>query len=176
MELPGAGCFYALAALAMAFAGFTSIVVVLRQGTGKPLSPLHVLFTSVYIELGLMASAFAMLAPVLALFGMREILIWQISSAIMIAGLVPWLFFFPIRRKAAAPQDRLPLRFYIMYGLGIPVVVALGLNALGSNSHGLNTHGSMSDPGPGPLAIATVFVLATASVIFIGNYSSYLRD
>ena len=82
MELPGSGCFYALAALAMAFAGFTSIVVVLRQGTGKPLSPLHTLFTRVYIELGLMASAFAMLAPVLALFGMREVLIWQISSAI----------------------------------------------------------------------------------------------
>ena len=166
MELPGAGCLYALAALAMAFAGFTSIVVVLRQGTGKPLSPLHVMFTSVYIELGLMASAFAMLAPVLALFGIREILIWQISSAIMIAALVLWLFFFPIRRKVAAPKDRLPLRFYIMYGLGVAVVVALGLN----------THGSMFNPGPGPLAVATVFVLATASVIFIGNYSSYLGD
>jgi hypothetical protein len=172
MELPGAGCFYALAALAMAFAGFTSIVVVLRQGTGKPLSPLHVLFTSVYIELGLMASAFAMLAPVLALFGIREILIWQTSSAIMTAALVLWLFFFPIRRKVAAPQERLPLRFYIMYSLGIPVVVALGLNTLGS----LNSHGSMFNPGPGPLAVAAVFVLATASVIFIGNYSSYLRD
>jgi hypothetical protein len=135
MELPGAGCLYALAALAMAFAGFTSIVVVLRLGTGKPLSPLHVMFTSVYIELGLMASAFAMLAPVLALFGISEILIWRISSAIMIAALVLWLFFFPIRRKVAAPN-----------------------------------------PGPGPLAVATVFVLATASVIFIGNYSSYLGD
>jgi hydrogenase-4 membrane subunit HyfE len=166
MELPGSGCFYALAALAMAFAGFTSIVVVLRQGTGKPLSPLHTLFTRVYIELGLIASAFAMLAPVLALFGMREILIWQISSAIMIAALVPWLFFFPIRRKIAAPKERLPLRFYNMYVLGTAVVVVLGLN----------TQGSLLNPGPGPLAVATVYVLAVASVIFIGNYSSYLLD
>ena len=53
-----------------------------------------------------------------------------------------------------------------MYGLGTAVVVALGLN----------TYGAMSNPGPGPLALATVYVLATASVIFIGNYSSYLRD
>jgi hypothetical protein len=166
MELPGAGCFYALAALAMAFAGFTSIVVVLRQGTGKPLSPLHTLFTRVYIELGLMASAFAMLAPVLALFGIGETLIWRLSSAIMIVALVPWLFFFPIRRKAAAPKDRLPLRFYNMYVLGTAVVVALGLNI----------YGSMVNPGPGPLAVATVYVLAVASVIFIGNYSSYLLD
>jgi hydrogenase-4 membrane subunit HyfE len=113
-----------------------------------------------------MASAFAMLAPVLALFGMREVLIWQISSAIMIAALVPWLFFFPIRRKAAAPKERLPLRFYNMYVLGTAVVVVLGLN----------THGSLLNPGPGPLAVATVYVLAVASVIFIGNYSSYLLD
>lgn len=165
MELSGAGCFYALATLAMAFAGFTAIVVVLRQGTGKPLSPLHVLFTRVYIELGLMASAFAMLAPVLALFGIRETLIWQISSAVMIVALVLWLFLFPFRRKAAAPE-RLPLRFYVMYGLATAVVGALGLNTLGS----------MFNPSPGPLAVATVYVLAAASVIFIGNYSSYLRD
>jgi hypothetical protein len=32
MELPGSGYFYALAALSMAFVGFTAIVVVLRQG------------------------------------------------------------------------------------------------------------------------------------------------
>jgi hypothetical protein len=53
MELPGSGCFYALAALAMAFAGFTSIVVVLRQGTGKPLSPLHTLFTPSLYRIGI---------------------------------------------------------------------------------------------------------------------------
>jgi hydrogenase-4 membrane subunit HyfE len=166
MELPGSGCFYALAALAMAFTGFTSIVVVLRQGTGKPLSPLHALFTRVYIELGLMASAFAMLAPVLALFELREIMIWQISSVIVIAALVPWLFFFPIRRKTAAPKDRLPLRFYNMYVVGTAVVLALALNTLGL----------VFTPGPGPLAVATVYVLAVGSVIFIGNYSSYLLE
>jgi len=38
MELSGAGGFYTLAELAMAFAGFTAIVVVLRQSAGKPLS------------------------------------------------------------------------------------------------------------------------------------------
>jgi len=113
MELPGAGCFYASAALAMAFAGFTSIVVVLRQGTGKPLSPLHVMFTSVYIELGLMASAFAMLAPVLALFGISEILIWQISSAIMIAALVLWFFSFQFVEKSLPLRIDCPFDFIL---------------------------------------------------------------
>ena len=90
MELPGAGYFYALAALSMAFVGFTSIVVVLHQGTGKPLSPFHVLITKLFIELGLMATAFAMVAPTLAICGISEIFVWRISSVIMLVVLVPW--------------------------------------------------------------------------------------
>jgi len=75
MHLQAAEYFYALAALAMAFVGFTAIVVVLRQGTGKPLSALHLLFTHLFVELGLMATAFAMLAPTLAVCGIREDLV-----------------------------------------------------------------------------------------------------
>jgi hypothetical protein len=75
MELPGSGLFYALAALSMAFVSFTSIVVVLRQATGKPFSPLHILFTRLFCEMGLMATAFAMLAPVLAICGVSEDLV-----------------------------------------------------------------------------------------------------
>jgi len=166
MELPGSGYFYAMAALAMAFVGFTAIVVVLRQGTGKSLSPLHVLFTSVYVELGLMATAFAMLAPTLALCGLQEDLVWRISSAIMVVILAPWFVMFPIRRKKAAPKERLPPRFYIMFSLATLVVIALCLNITGSLFH----------PGPGPLAVAMVDVLSIASVVFLRNYSSFLRD
>jgi hypothetical protein len=75
MELPGSGYFYALAALAMAFVGFTSIVVVVRQGTGKELSKFHILLTKLFVELGLMATAFAMLAPTLSICGISETLV-----------------------------------------------------------------------------------------------------
>jgi hydrogenase-4 membrane subunit HyfE len=166
MELPGAGYFYALAALSMAFVGFTAIVVVLRQGTGKSLSKLHILFTKLFVELGLMATAFAMLAPTLALCGLSETLVWQVSSTIMIAVLVPWLITYPLRRLAAAPKQRLPLRWYIMTTAGAAVVGALALNVVGIVIH----------PGPGPLAIATIFVISYASVAFIGTYSTFLWD
>jgi hypothetical protein len=43
----------------------------LHQGTGKPFSPFHILITSLFVELGLMATAFAMLAPTLAICGIR---------------------------------------------------------------------------------------------------------
>lgn len=166
MELPSSGYFFALAALSMAFVGFTAIVVVLRQGTGKSLSKLHILFTKLFVELGLMATAFAMLAPTLAICGLSETLVWQLSSIIMIAVLVPWLITYPLRRLAAAPKQRLPLRWYIMTAAGIAVVVTLGLNIAGILFH----------PGPGPLAIATIFVISYASVAFIGTYSTFLWD
>lgn len=150
----------------MAFVGFTAIVVVLHQGTGKPFSPLHILFTKLFVELGLMATAFAMLAPTLALCGIHENLVWRISSAIMLAVLVPWLAVYAIRRKAAAPNEYLPLRYWIMTILGTVAVVALTLNIVGSPIH----------PGPGPLALTTVYVLSYASVAFLGTYSLFLRD
>ena len=166
MELPGASYFYALAALSMAFVGFTSIVVVLYQGTGKQLSPFQILITSMFVELGLMATAFAMLAPTLAICGIRLDLVWQISSAIMLIVLAPWLVYYPMRRKTAAPNDRLPLRWYIMTIPGLVAVVSLCLN----------TVGWVINPGPGPLAIATVYVLSYATVSFFGTYSSFSRS
>lgn len=160
MELPGAPYFYALAGLSMAFVGFTSIVVVLREGTGKPLTAFQVLITRLFAELGLMATAFAMLAPTLAVSGMREPLVFQISSAIMLAVMVPWFVTYPIRRKVAAPDQRFPLRGYIMNFLGALAAIALFLNLVGSPI----------DPGPAPLAVTTVFVLSFAAVSFLDVY------
>jgi hydrogenase-4 membrane subunit HyfE len=166
MELANAGYFYALAALAMAFVGFSTIVVVLRQGTGKPLSRLHVLFTHLFVELGLMATGFAMLAPTLAVIGVGGDLVWRISSVIMLAVLIPWLMFYGLRRKAAAPKEPLPLRYWVMTILGTVVVAGLALNVIGSPVHS----------GAGPLAIAVIYVLAFAAVAFLATYSLFLRD
>ena len=129
-ELPGASYFFALAALSMAFVGFTSVVVVLYQSTGKQLSTFHVLLTRLFVELGLMATAFAMFAPTLHVMGITDGQVWRISSATMLVTLAPWLVSYPFRRKAAAPEKRFPLRWYIMTTIGFGACVFLGLNAL----------------------------------------------
>ncbi|MBL4757688.1 MAG: hypothetical protein JKY32_08640 [Rhizobiales bacterium] len=165
MELPGAGYFYAIAALSMAFVGFTSIVVVLHQNTGKSLSAFHVLITRLFIELGLMATAFAMVAPTLAICGIDEIFVWRISSAMMLVVLVPWLVTYPIRRKAAAPDQKWPIRGYVLNILGTLAVIALCVNVVGSP---INSN-------PAPLALATIFVLTFASVSFFWTYTTFLR-
>ena len=54
MDSHSSDFFYALATLSMAFVGFSAIVAVLHQSTGKPLSSFHILLTRVFVELGLM--------------------------------------------------------------------------------------------------------------------------
>jgi hypothetical protein len=84
----------------------------------------------------------------------------------MLAVMVPWLVVYPIRRKTAAPDQRLPLRWYIMTILGLVSIVALCLNVVGWSIN----------PGPAPLAITTVYVLSYATVAFFRTYSTFLRD
>jgi len=55
-----------------------------------------VLITKLFTELGLMATAFALMAPTLAVCGIGEDFVWRISSAIMLAVLVPWFVTYPI--------------------------------------------------------------------------------
>jgi len=165
MESHSSEFFYALATLSMAFVGFSAIVAVLHQSTGKPLSAFHILITSVFVELGLMATGFAMLAPILTVCGLRGDQVWRASSAIMLTVLAPWLFYYPTRRKAATRKQKFPPRVYVMLILGALAIVALCLNLAGL----------LIDPGPAAVALATVYVLSFASVAFIATYTSFLR-
>lgn len=165
MELPGARYFFALAALSMAFVGFTSVVVVLYQSTGKQLSSFHILLTRLFVELGLMATGFAMLAPTLHIIGLQSDHVWRFSSAVMLVTLVPWLAYYPIRRKSAAPGERLPLRWYVMTSIRLGTCAFLALN----------TVDIVFSPGPGPVVATTVFVLSYATVAYIGTYSLFTQ-
>ena len=149
----------------MAFLGFTSIVVVLHQSTGKALSPFQVLITKLFTELGLMATAFAMMAPTLAISGMVHDFVWSLSSAIMLVVLVPWLVTYPLRRKTAAPDQNWPLRGYVLNALGLLAVVALCVNVIGEPL--------VSNPAP--LALATVYVLSYAAVSFFWTYALFAQ-
>ena len=164
-DLPGASFFYSLAALSMAFVGFTSVVVVLYQSTGKQLSELHILLTRLFVELGLMATGFAMLAPILHMCGLPTDLVWRASSAIMLFALAPWLIYYPKRRKIAAPNEKMPVRWYVMTTIGVGACTFLAFNIGGWGIV----------PSAAPLVVATVFVLSYATVAYIGTYSLFTR-
>jgi hypothetical protein len=165
MDLPGSAYFLALGALSMTFVGFAAIVITLRQGTGLPLTPLQVLTTSQYIELGLMAAAFAMLAPLLAVSGLPQDGVWRAASAIIIAVRLPTFLIYPRRRRAAAPDEAIPLRYRVNAAIFGVIVVLLLLNVVGWPF----------PPGPAAVAIAASHTLAVAAALFLRTFTLFLK-
>jgi len=166
MEVPSADFFCAMATIAMTFAGFTAIVVTLRQGTGSPLSPLHILFTRFFIECGLMAALFAVVPPLLASSGMTGANVWRLSSAVVIAISVPYCYYYPKRRRRAAPHEKVPPRFYALMGLNVFAIAALAANIVGWPYA----------PNSFPVAIFIVYLLSAAGFIFLATYSLFLTS
>ncbi len=164
MELPGSAFFYAMAGLAMTFSGFTAIVVVLRQGTGGQLSPLHILFTRFFIECGLMVALFGVMPPLLSLSGIAEASVWRVSSLVVLAIAVPYSWYYPKRRRRAAPTEKVPPRFYILLGVGSLDFVALAANVVGWPFA----------PGSFPIAVLMVYLLCAGAFVFLATYSLFL--
>src|SRR6185369_6764113 len=83
MELPHEAYFYALATVAITFAGFATILMALREQRGAGMSRFHVWVAKSYIQSGLVTAMCAMLPPLLFAFGMNEALTWRASSLLI---------------------------------------------------------------------------------------------
>lgn len=163
MELPGSGYLYTIAALAMTFVGFTSIVLVFRQDMKGP-SPIRVLHSHGYIELGFSAAAFAMLPPLLATFGLSAPSVWRVASLVIAVALIAHLWF--TLRRFLRTSGRPPLRFLINSGMTVIVIVALLAN----------TAGSPFAPQLGPVAAAATLRLFIGAEIFMLTFEEFFDD
>jgi hypothetical protein len=148
MELPGSAYLYTLATLAMTFAGFCAIVIVLRQTAGKGISGFHVVLTRLYLESGLFSAAFCMLPPLLALCGLAETTVWRVSSAIIAAVLTCFGATYPMRRAAIMGGSLPSTRWMPIVSVSM-LVVALVSNAAGFPYR----------PTIGPIAVAVTWSL-----------------
>jgi hypothetical protein len=162
MELPGSGYLYTIAALAMTFVGFTSIVLVFRQDMKA--SPIRVLHSHGYMELGFSAAAFAMLPPLLATFGLSAPVIWRFSSLVIAVALIGHLWF--TLHRFLRTSGRLPLRFLINSGMTAAVIVALLAN----------TVGLPFEPQLGPVAAAATLRLFIRAEIFMLTFEEFFAD
>jgi hypothetical protein len=157
MDLPGASYLYTLAALSVTFVGFSALVLVLRQTFGGELSKLDILITRIFIQLGFLVAAGAMLPPLLALFSMPHPLIWRLCS--LCSG-VPFFLFavtYPARRRVAS-------------GAGAPLAIWIDVILLASAALVLlgNGAGLGFTPAPGP------FAGALTGILFISGWA-YLQ-
>jgi hypothetical protein len=157
MELPGTPYLYTLATLAMTFAGFCAIVIVLCQTAGKYVSGFHLVLTRLYLEAGLFSAAFCMLPPLLALCGLTETTVWRVSSAIIATVMLCFGAIYPLRRAALTTGPIPRARWMPIVAVSMPVVIALVANAAGFPFR----------PTIGPIAVAATWTLGCGATVFV---------
>lgn|SRR6185437_6341368 len=162
MELAGSDYLYTIAALAMAFVGFTTIALVFRHDMKD--SPITALHSHGYMELGFAAAAFAILAPLLATFGLSAPVIWRSTSLIIAIVLIghTWITVHRFLRTIG----RLPLRFRINSAITVIVIVVLLANVVGSPF----------DPQLGPVATAATWRLVQGVAIFMLTFEEFFAE
>jgi hypothetical protein len=164
MELQGATYLFTLAALSVTFVGFSALVIIIRQTLGGQMSQLEILITRIFIQLGFMVTAGAMLPPLLALFELPHPLIWRISS---VAAAIPSFLFavtYPSRRRAASGVPT-PLVIWLDVMVLLAAVAVLIFNCAGIGTA----------PGPGPFAAALTVILFLSGWAYLQALRLLLR-
>lgn len=125
MEVKGAALLYTLATLAVTFAGFAALLLIIKQSAGGALSPLDRFFARTVVGHFFWLAAGAIFPPLLALYDLSEPVLWKASALLFGLPMLAILLSFPHRRRAATGLP-VPLRILIvMVGGGALAVAAM---------------------------------------------------
>jgi hypothetical protein len=148
---------YTLASLSVTFVGFSALVIILRQAIGGEMSKLDILITQIFIQLGFIVAAGALLPALLLLFALPQPLVWRLAS---VATAVPSFLFaatYPRRRRAAS-------------GMPTPVVVWIDVAILTSCAGVLACNAA----GLGFVPNAPLFAASLTGIFFLAAWA-YLQ-
>ena len=165
MEIGGSTYLYAMAGVAMAFVGFTSIVVSIRQTLGADLSKFQLLLMRILIEHGFVVVGFAFLPSLLAMFDISHLVVWRISSFLAAIFIFFWMGYYVWRRYPAARSKAQPRFAFANYTVAMVAVLALFCNAIGYPFK----------PQAGVYAAGISWVLFQAADIFILSFRAFLK-
>lgn len=125
MEVKGATLLYTLAGLMVTFAGFSALLLGLRQAAGARLSMLdRFLAKTVVTQLGILTAA-ALLPPLLALYDIPESAIWRVAAVMFTLAQSGFLLSFPHRRRKAVGAGPPTAVFWIFVVFGTVVMAAM---------------------------------------------------
>jgi len=130
MDLPHAAYFYTLAQIGIAFAGFATILMALRESRGRPMSKFDLWVAKSYIQCGLVTAICAMLSPLLFSFGLSETRTWQTASLLIGIPSLAMILQAPGQWRARTDMPVRP-RLWAQIGVGLIVNTALLFNAAG---------------------------------------------
>lgn len=125
MEVKGAALLYTLATLAVTFAGFAALLVIIRQSAGSALSVLDRFLTRTVVSHLTIVAAGSLLPPILALYGFPEPLIWKISALLFGLPLLAMLLTYSRRRRVATGSPVPPIIKVVFVGLGALSLLAM---------------------------------------------------
>ena len=156
--MQGSDVLLTIAELAVAFAGFSSIVVVFQHRDPAQWSPAISMRLRAMIEGSLGALYAALLPFALEGLGMQGVVLWRAASAgaflaLAIQGAVLFR-----RARALLPQGELKRGFTFGTAAVNLLVMALLL---------ANSAGALGPPGYGPYVVAVIWGLVVASLVFL---------
>jgi hypothetical protein len=125
VEVKGASFLYTLAALMITFAGFSALLLGIRQAAGARLSLLDRYLAKTVLTQLFVLTAGALLPPLMALYGVSETWLWRSSAALLAAPMLALLLTYPHRRRKAVGKGPPPVVFAVFVVLGSAVIVAM---------------------------------------------------
>lgn len=125
MEVKGAILLYAFAGLTVTFAGFSALLLSVRQAVGARLSLLDRLLAKTVVSHLFILTAGAILPPLLALYEISDAWIWRISALIFALPMLSLPITYPRRRfkVAGTPAPPAILAIFVVFGSAVLVVM-----------------------------------------------------
>jgi hypothetical protein len=125
MEVKGAALLYTLATLAITFAGFAALLLIVRQLAGGSLTALDRFLARTVVGHCIWFAAGALIPSTLALFDLPETLVWKFSALLFGLPMLGLLLTFQHRRIAATGHGAPVVVLVVMIGFGSLSVAAM---------------------------------------------------
>ena len=125
MEVKGAILLYTLAGLMVTFAGFSALLLGLRQAAGARLSMLDRYLAKTVLTNMFTLTAGALLPPLLGLYELPEARLWRIAAVLFGLPMLILLLSYPHRRRQAVGNGPPPVVFAVFVVLGSAAIAAM---------------------------------------------------
>jgi hypothetical protein len=125
VEVKGAIVLYTMAGLMVTFAGFSALLLTIRQAAGARLSLLDRYLAKTLLTQLFALTGGALLPPVLGLYDVPEGWLWRVSAALFGLPMLFLLLTYPHRRRKAVGQAPPPAVFAIFVVFGSATLVAM---------------------------------------------------
>jgi len=125
VELKGAVLLYTLAGLMVTFAGFSALLLAVRQAAGGRLSQVDRFLARTVLTQLFVLTAGALLPPIVALYDMSERFVWRTSASLFGLTMLSLLLSYPYRRRKAVGKGPPPIIFAIFVLCGAAAIAAM---------------------------------------------------